>query len=347
MVMFEIVVIIVVGAFLLFLIGKNIPISSISLFKSIGDHFASFEQVQSALREAGMESSNLIIGIDYTRSNEESGIETFGGNCLHLITPESISEIELFDQQQQQQQQSVASSPPSLPPKYENLYPNPVAADSTGSFFSSTIASIPNTTTASTTHLNPYQQVIKILCSTLEKFDDDGLIPVFGFGDAKTTNHSVFPFYRDGHSCNGFQGVLKRYNEITPTIKLSGPTNFAPIINRAIKVQQQNGNQFTILIIITDGMVTNVEETRRAIVEATNHPLSIVVVGVGDGPFDLMKEFDDELPERRFDNFQFVYFNEVMTMNGGNENPEVAFAVACLMEIPEQYKAIRKLNLLQ
>jgi len=36
-------------------------------------------------------------------------------------------------------------------------------------------------------------------------------------------------------------------------------------------------------------------------------PLSIVLVGVGDGPFHTMKEFDDNIPARAFDNFQVIY----------------------------------------
>ena len=37
--------------------------------------------------------------------------------------------------------------------------------------------------------------------------------------------------------------------------------------------------------------MTNEVPTRAAIVEASKHPLSIVVVGVGDGPWGQMDEF--------------------------------------------------------
>ena len=56
-----------------------------------------------------------------------------------------------------------------------------------------------------------------------------------------------------------------------------------------------------------------------------------------------MEEFDDGIPERRFDNFQFVNFYKTLIRA---ENREVEFAVAALMEIPEQFLLIRKLRLL-
>ena len=45
-----------------------------------------------------------------------------------------------------------------------------------------------------------------------------------------------------------------------------------------------------------------------------------------------MREFDDKLPERKFDNFQFVEFERVMKYN--RRNPELGFATAAMMEIP-------------
>lgn len=40
--------------------------------------------------------------------------------------------------------------------------------------------------------------------------------------------------------CRGFQDVLRVYNEMTPKVRLGGPTNFAPLINKAIDLVKKS-----------------------------------------------------------------------------------------------------------
>ena len=90
---------------------------------TILDRFSSLSDVTSAIRQAGLESSSLIFGIDYTLSNIQQGQYTFGGRSLHALQPNLV---------------------------------------------------------------NPYQRVILVLGETLESFDDDGLIPAFGYTTSTT-----------------------------------------------------------------------------------------------------------------------------------------------------------------
>ncbi|KAI0523063.1 hypothetical protein KFK09_005453 [Dendrobium nobile] len=256
-------------------------------YSKIADMYKSLDEVTEALAEAGLESSNLIVGIDFTKSNEWTGKHSFNRRSLHHIS---------------------------------------------------------NTP-------NPYEQAISIIGKTLSKFDEDNLIPCFGFGDASTHDQEIFSFYPDGRPCNGFAEALSRYREIVPHLRLAGPTSFAPIIEMAMTIVEESGGQYHVLLIIADGQVTRSVDTEFGqfssqerktvdlIVKASDFPLSIILVGVGDGPWDMMKEFDDNIPARSFDNFQFVNFTEIMSKNIDQTRKDTEFALAALMEIPSQYNA--------
>ncbi|KAK4780772.1 hypothetical protein SAY87_016878 [Trapa incisa] len=263
-------------------------------YSRISDNYASLDEVTAALAQAGLESSNLIVGIDFTKSNEWTGARSFKHRSLH------------------------------------NLGNGP----------------------------NPYEQAISIIGKTLSTFDDDNSIPCYGFGDATTHYQDVFSFYPEDRFCNGFEEVLNRYREMVPHLCLAGPTSFAPIIEMAMTIVEQSGGQYHVLLIIADGQVTrsvdteigqlssHEQKTIDAIIRASEYPLSIVLVGVGDGPWDMMSEFDDNIPSRLFDNFQFVNFTKIMSKNMDLSRKQTEFALSALMEIPSQYKATLEHGLL-
>ena len=104
---------------------------------------------------------------------------------------------------------------------------------------------------------------------------------------------------------------------------------------------QDSGRVFHILVIVADGQMEDEGDTAAAIVQASSLPLSIVLVGVGDGPWDIMEDFDDNLPARKFDNFQFVNFHSALK---DAKNPEASVALASLMEVPSQYQTMLEMG---
>jgi hypothetical protein len=151
------------------------------------------------------------------------------------------------------------------------------------------------------TILNPYQRCISIGGRILERFDADKKYQVYGFGakvkNAKTgrfsdpTKHCI----RIAEEADGIDGVLDHYRQFVPNAMLSGPTFFAPIIREATHFALENAGdnsdgtnlKYTILTIITDGNIVDMEDTKAAIVEASKTPLSIIIIGVGsDGEAD-------------------------------------------------------------
>ncbi|MEQ2178816.1 hypothetical protein GOODEAATRI_018105, partial [Goodea atripinnis] len=52
--------------------------------------------------------------------------------------------------------------------------------------------------------------------------------------------------------------------------------------------------QYFVLLIITDGVITDMDETRTAIVNASRLPMSIIIIGVGGADFSAMEFLDGD-----------------------------------------------------
>uniref|UniRef100_A0A8C6WMT7 Copine-3 n=1 Tax=Neogobius melanostomus TaxID=47308 RepID=A0A8C6WMT7_9GOBI len=152
--------------------------------------------------------------------------------------------------------------------------------------------------------VNEYLSAIWSVGNVIQDYDSDKMFPAFGFGAQVPPSWQVsheFPlnFNPSNPFCTGIEGVVEAYRMCLPQVKLYGPTNFSPIINHVASfanqaLQQTTASQYYVLLIITDGVITDMDQTRSAIVNASRLPMSIIIVGVGGADFSAMEFLDGD-----------------------------------------------------
>uniref|UniRef100_A0AAQ5YUQ7 C2 domain-containing protein n=1 Tax=Amphiprion ocellaris TaxID=80972 RepID=A0AAQ5YUQ7_AMPOC len=198
--------------------------------------------------------------------------------------------------------------------------------------------------------MNAYAMALKAVGEIIQDYDSDKLFPAYGFGaklppDGKISH--AFPLGGDGDNpnCVGIEGVLEAYFQSLRTVQLYGPTNFAPVINKVANCAAEitDGSQYFVLLMITDGVISDMVQTKEAVVNAASLPLSIIIVGVGPAEFDAMEELDGDevrvssrgrLAER--DIVQFVPFRDYIDRSGNQVLSMARLAKDVLAEIPDQ-----------
>lgn len=80
---------------------------------------------------------------------------------------------------------------------------------------------------------------------------------------------------------------------------LSGPTHFAPLIVEATRLAiagrcSQDAPHYTILLLLTDGVINDVDATKKAIIRASEFPISIIIIGIGEADFTAMNILDGD-----------------------------------------------------
>uniref|UniRef100_A0A667ZNI3 Copine Va n=1 Tax=Myripristis murdjan TaxID=586833 RepID=A0A667ZNI3_9TELE len=204
-------------------------------------------------------------------------------------------------------------------------------------------------------YMNPYQMnayamALKAVGEIIQDYDSDKMFPALGFGaklppDGRVSHEFPLNGNIENPYCNGMEGILEAYHQSLKTVQLYGPTNFAPVVNHVARYAAavQDGSQYFVLLIITDGVISDMAQTKEAIVNAAKLPMSIIIVGVGQAEFDAMVELDGDdirissrgkLAER--DIVQFVPFRDYMDRTGNHVLSMARLAKDVLAEIPDQ-----------
>uniref|UniRef100_A0A8C5B349 Copine Vb n=1 Tax=Gadus morhua TaxID=8049 RepID=A0A8C5B349_GADMO len=204
--------------------------------------------------------------------------------------------------------------------------------------------------------LNAYAMALRAVGEIIQDYDSDKMFPALGFGaklppDGRVSHEFPLNGNIENPYCNGIEGILEAYHQSLKTVQLYGPTNFAPVVNHVARYAAavQDGSQYFVLLIITDGVISDMAQTKEAIVNGAKLPMSIIIVGVGQAEFDAMVELDgDDIrissrgkPAER-DIVQFVPFRDYMDRTGNHVLSMARLAKDVLAEIPDQFISYMK-----
>ncbi|XP_056887116.1 copine-8-like isoform X2 [Takifugu flavidus] len=204
--------------------------------------------------------------------------------------------------------------------------------------------------------MNMYAMALKAVGEIIQDYDSDKLFPAYGFGaklppDGKISHAFPLNSNPENPNCMGIDGVLEAYFQSLRMVQLYGPTNFAPVISQVARCAAEvtDGSQYFVLLMITDGVISDMIQTKESVVNASSLPMSIIIVGVGPAEFDAMEELDGDnvrvssrgrVAER--DIVQFVPFRDYIDRSGNQVLSMARLAKDVLAEIPEQLLSFMK-----
>ena len=153
---------------------------------------------------------------------------------------------------------------------------------------------------------NQYETAIRACGDIVAYYDYDQKFPVFGFGGKFYGNPNVdhcFPLNcnPDDPEIYGIDGILQTYRTVLSNTQLFGPTYFHYFIDRLNaqvkeEIARENYNNYNVLMILTDGIIEDMDDTINSLVEASFLPISVIIIGIGTADFSNMEflDADDE-----------------------------------------------------
>lgn len=196
---------------------------------------------------------------------------------------------------------------------------------------------------------NAYQRAIWSVGEVLEFYDTDKRFTAWGFGGRPIDGPVSHCFNLNGSGSNaeveGINGIMSAYASALRNVSLAGPTLFGKVINSAAEIADINAGQrkYYVLLIITDGVITDLQETKDAIVKASDLPLSILIVGVGGADFKEMDILDADKGEPLESSTGRVATRDIVQFVPLRNLPsEETVAQSLLAELPMQFLSYMK-----
>ena len=193
-----------------------------------------------------------------------------------------------------------------------------------------------------------YWQALNAVGRVLEGYIPDGYMTALGFGGILPGMGDTpsFDFALTGQPdprVRGVGGLLEAYETAIRNVRLAGPTNFEPLLRNAMSLcdtnpVSQRNQHFSVVLILTDGIITDLENTIEAIIDASyTTPMAIVIVGIGTQNFSVMERLDGDKHKLKSNNGQREAKHDIVQfVKYAPERGIDVFAAEVLQEIPER-----------
>ena len=193
---------------------------------------------------------------------------------------------------------------------------------------------------------NQYEKALTAVGSVLINYDSDLCFPAFGFGgipnflESKKVSHWFNLNGSKNPECESISGLEEAYKFSLNNVDLYAPTYFAPCLQKFVEMVTERKNNLTyhIMLIMTDGVVDDLQETKDIIVAASKLPVSIIIIGVGEHDFEMMDELDVEKNSIEDSNGNSIWrdiIHFVKFRDHGSKGQEM-LAEEILKKIPQQ-----------
>lgn len=91
----------------------------------------------------------------------------------------------------------------------------------------------------------------------------------------------------DDAMVKGLSEVLTAYKTAIKNISLNGPTYFEDVLKHKLNKIKEKINEkiYHMILFLTDGSIHDMTETKWMVVEMSNYPVSIIIIGIGEADF--------------------------------------------------------------
>ena len=279
-------------------------------YNNIGNHYETWDQLVAALRKNGLEKSDLLVAIDFTKSNTWQGKNTFEGKCLHDIERQYVSN--------------------TLPPYSPESVPIPISLNP----YEYVISIIANA-------LNPFDDdgwIPTIIFGHGRHNSESYIKPIHTDLRGSYKLEGVLQDYRYAVENNQYSGpttfapiidwginIVKDTGDYHILLIIGdGCVNKEEVPSTIKAIQRASKYPLSIIFVgVGDG-------------DSPDEP----------DKWKLMRKFDDDIPNRDVDNWNSVYLSDSLEMFKNSLNIDIELATMCLMEVPIQFKYFKKKGLI-